>query len=83
MAKTTIILTDAYQSVATGAATFTIKQRGAGKILFNDVNTDDVAAYEYGQGSTEINEQFKENETRTTYARATGAGWVIIVDGVL
>ncbi len=79
MAKARIPITQSYQTVATGVAIFTIDEVGDGAIFF-DTTGDDSTAYKV---TALINEQFSENAVQDTQVRASGDGWVIIVDGTL
>ena len=79
MAKTTATVTTSWQQVATGPVVVTVKTQGDGVLLF-DENQNDATAY---RSSAPVGEQFQQNEILPTYARATGEGWVITIDGML
>ena len=79
MAKVTIEITQTWQQVASGKATFTAKTVGEGTLLFND-SASDTNAY---RDKPNPGNQYLEDETRDTYCRATGDGWALLVDGVL
>jgi len=79
MSKAVLNITQAWQTVAVGAAIFTIKVKGAGAIFFNETE-DDASAY---VAAALPGEQFSQNDAILTKCRATGSGWVIIADGVL
>ena len=78
MARSKIVITESYQEIATGPAMITIRKVGAGTILFNDVNTDDIAA-EF-MHSTYKNKQIQRTAVISTCCRSTGLGWEIVVD---
>ena len=79
MAKATVEVTQVFQQVASGAAIITIATKGSGSLLFNEVASDDDA-YRF---SAAKEEQFDQSSSVPTFVRATGDGWVVIVDGVL
>lgn len=79
MARATTIITDSFQLIASGAALFSIKEKGKGALIFNETATDSNANFEHPEAA----QQFLQNETKETYVRAQqpDAGWVIITDG--
>ncbi len=79
MSKNTINVTSSYQQIASGAVVITVKTAGKGVLLF-DENQNDSTAY---RSSAPVGEQFSQSQTVPTFIRATGDGWVVIVDGVL
>lgn len=79
MAKATVELTQAYQEVAVGAVAITVVKKGSGRLFFNE-SASDVNANIILPG---LIVQFVQNETKSTFVRTDGAGWTILVDGVL
>ena len=79
MAKSTVVVTNSWQQVATGAVVITIESQGSDVILFDEAQND-ATAY---KSSSPVGDQFQQSETVATWVRSDGEGWVIIVDGVL
>lgn len=79
MAVNTVSVTTNWQQAAAGVVLITVTKRGSGVLLFNRTASD-TNAYRF---SAAISEQFKQTEAVATHVRATGAGWEILVDGVL
>ncbi len=79
MAKARISVTQSWVQVATGAVVVTIDAIGDG-VLFMNETASDATAYRSSDG---VGAQFQQSEAVTTYVRATGDGWAVIVDGVL
>ena len=84
MARTKLVVTDAYQLASGTAAIFTIKKAGAGQLIFNDVNTDDIAADAVSAATPGARDglQFKQGLIKNYYVRASvaNAGWEITVE---
>ena len=84
MARTKLVITDAYQLASGTTAVFTIKKAGTGQLLFNDVNTDDIAAEAISAASPSAREglQYEQTSVVNTYVRASeaDAGWVILIE---
>lgn len=72
-------INNSYQQVAAGAMVLTISKKGSG-VLYIDEASNDATAY---ATSDSAGEQFQQTEALPTFIRATGAGWEVIVDGVL
>lgn len=72
-------ITDQWVQIASGAAVFTVQKEGKGTLKFNNSADDSTAS----NWSPSKEEQFDENEARPTFARATGVGWELLVDGEL
>lgn len=79
MAKSRIELTGSYAEIATGEVTITIDTEGEGTVFFDEASND-VTAY---KSHPSAGEQFVQNEAKSTFAKATGSGWFVVVDGVL
>ena len=84
MARTKLVVTDAYQLASGTAAIFTIKKAGAGQLFFNDVNTDDIAAESISAEtpSARAGLQYEQGLIKNTYVRASvaDAGWEILIE---
>ena len=84
MARTKLVVTDAYQLASGTAAIFTIKQAGRGQLFFNDVNTDDIAAEKISAATPGAREglQYEQGLVKNTYVKASeaDAGWVILIE---
>jgi len=84
MARTKLVVTDAYQLASGTAAIFTIKKAGAGQLFFNDVNTDDIAAESISAATPSAREglQYEQGLIKNTYVRASvaDAGWEILIE---
>ena len=83
MARTKLVITDAYQLASAAVAVFTVKKVGAGKLLFNDVNSDDVAAEAISRETPgAIGMQFEQGSIKNTYIRASivNAGWEVLIE---
>lgn len=78
MARTLIDVTQTFQEISTVPHITTIEQVGDGTLLINDAATDATA--EKLSGSVSVGDQVKQSATVSTFARATGDGWKIIVD---
>ena len=83
MARTKLVVTDAYQLASGTAAIFTIKKTGAGQLIFNDVNTDDIAAIFISAATPGARDglQLRKNLIENTYVKASvaDAGWEILI----
>ena len=84
MARTKLVVTDAYQLASGTAAIFTIKKAGEGQLFFNDVNTDDTAAESISAEtpSARAGLQYEQGLIKNTYVRASvaDAGWEILIE---
>ena len=84
MARTKLVVTDAYQLASGTAAIFTVKKAGTGQLLFNDINTDDIAAEIISAATPGARDglQFEQGLIKNTYVRASeaGAGWVVLIE---
>ena len=79
MAVNTVIVTDTYQQIATGAVTLTVQVKGTGSLLINETASDTDAL----EVNPEVNEQLLQNEAKATFVRSDGDGWVLHLDGTL
>ena len=79
MAKSTVVVTDTWQQVATGAVVITVDVQGSSALLFNESATDVNAL----SSRPDAEEQFAQNEALATFVRSDGDGWEIQVDGAL
>lgn len=79
MARDTITVTNVFQQIAVGVVAVTVTKEGAGTLIFNEVSSDTNANLSHPKK----NEQFRQDETKDTFVRSDGTGWVILVDGVL
>ena len=76
MSRSKVVVATDWAVVGSGIATFTVEKEGDGALFVNDVADDETA-----DGSlTRKGLQFMQNETRDTFARADGDGWVLFVD---
>ena len=84
MARTKLVITDAYQLASGTAAVFTIKKAGTGRLFFNDVDTDDIAAEIISVATPGAREglQFEQSLIKNTYVKASeaDAGWEILIE---
>ncbi len=79
MAKNRVVVTDTYQTVATGAVVITVAVEGTGTLFFDETGND-ATAYKTQLGP---GEQFQQTDAVDTQVKSDGSGWEIIVDGVL
>ena len=80
MGRQNIVLTTAWQQIASGLAVFTVETEGAkGAILLNNT-ADDATAM---KDSPKRGHQIEQRTDEPTFARATYDGWVLNVDGSL
>ena len=82
MAKAEITVTTEWVQIAAGAVVLTITTPGEGVILFN-TSASETAAYRAAEANASAYDQFEQTESVATFVKATGAGWVLIADGVL
>lgn len=81
MARTALTITEVYQLASAITAVFTVRQAGEGTLIINDVNTDDDAAERVSKDTPGIvGLQFEQGLAKNTYMRATGTGWVVLIE---
>lgn len=83
MARSLLVVTDAYQVASAKAAVFTIKKVGKGTLFFNDTNADDITAEAISSDNRNAEGlQVEQRSTTNTFIRASvaDAGWEIIID---
>ena len=78
MAKARVVVTQSYQTVATGRVVITIDVKGDGTLFFETGN--DTTAYKTILGP---GKQFQQTSSVDTQVKASGDGWEIIVDDTL
>jgi len=81
MARSTTIITDSFQQIASGAALFTIDKVGKGALILNETASDSNANFT----RPEAGGQLAQTEAKATFVRAqeANAGWVVITDGAI
>lgn len=79
MSLNTVAVTNLWVQVATGISVITIAQAGQGNLMFNETGSDVNAL----GTNPEAGEQFLQTESKATFARSDGAGWILRLDGVL
>lgn len=79
MARQTITVTTDWFQVGTGACILTVNRAGKGALMINESATDTDAFISTGSPG----DQFNQNESKPTFVRATGEGWVLLADGVI
>ena len=83
MARQLLTITDTWQTIANGIAVFDVEKKGAGTLLFNQLE-DDLTAH---KDNPEAGDQYFESEERITKCKVNGYDgtnpYIILVDGVL
>jgi hypothetical protein len=82
MARTVKTPTSAYVLLSGTTFILTVKKAGAGVLYLNDVNTDDLAAEQISAETPGAREglQFKQGLIKNTYFRASGSGWILVLE---
>lgn len=76
MARQVITVTTAWQQASTGKAVYTVTKRGTGALFLNTTEDDPTA----NVFTPSVGEQIEQTEAIITHVKASGLGWVVLVD---
>jgi hypothetical protein len=82
MARTVKVPTSSYALLSGTTFILTVKKAGDGTLYLNDVNTDNDAAEQISAETPGAREgmQFKQGLIKNTYFRASGDGWILVLE---
>lgn len=82
MARTVKTPTSSYVLLSGTTFILTVKAAGEGVLFLNDINTDDLAAEQISRATPGARDgiQFEQGLVKNTYFRATGDGWILVLE---
>lgn len=76
MSRSAVTVTTSWALVASAVVTITVREFGNGVLMINDESVDATAeVYDMIK-----RERVQQNANKPTYLKATGTGWVVIID---